>query len=96
MSKPSERLSVSLSLDMAEAINSAIESGEYASSSEIVREALRDWRHKRMDQDRLFAELRADVQAGIDDVGAGRVRDFDADRIIENGMQRLSDRSLSR
>ncbi|MCW5700780.1 MAG: hypothetical protein KIT00_13165 [Rhodospirillales bacterium] len=46
---------------MAHAVKGAVDSGEYASSSEIVREALRDWRRKRRVQEQEFAELRADV-----------------------------------
>jgi plasmid stabilization system protein ParE len=32
---------------MAQAVRGAVQAGEYTSSSEISREALRDWRHKR-------------------------------------------------
>jgi len=35
---------------------------------------------------------RTDVQAGIEVVEAGRVRDFDADRIIEKGRRKQSAR----
>lgn len=38
-----ERLSVSLPADLVEAVREAVESGRYASLSEVVREALRDW-----------------------------------------------------
>lgn len=95
MSSTIERLTVTLTSEMAHAVKGAVESGAYASSSEVIREALRDWRHKRMMQERQLAELRADVQAGLDDIEAGRVRDFDAGRIIEDGRKRLADRSPS-
>lgn len=58
-----------------------MQAGEYASSSEIIREALRDWRHKRALQERELGELRAQVQEGLADTAAGPVRDFDAERI---------------
>ncbi len=42
-----ERLTITLTAEMAEAVRTAVQAGEYASSSEIIREALRDWRHNR-------------------------------------------------
>jgi antitoxin ParD1/3/4 len=85
-----ERLTITLPPEMAEAVRSAVLAGEYASSSEIIREALRDWRHKRALQRRELEELRAQVQRGIDDLDAGRVQDFDPERIIQKGSQRLT------
>ena len=97
MSSNIERLTITLTSEMAHDVKGAVNSGEYASSSEIIREALRDWRHKRMVQKRQIDELRTDVQAGIDDIEAGRVQDFDANRIIEKGKgrQKRADRSPS-
>ena len=63
-----ERLTITLPPEMAEAVRRAVAAGEYASSSEVVREALRDWRHKRALQRHELAELRAQVQRGIDDL----------------------------
>ena len=95
MSNNIERLTITLTAEIANAVKGAVNAGEYASSSEVIREALRDWRHKRMMQERQLAELRDEVQAGMDDIKAGRVQDFDADRIIEKGRKKLSDRSPS-
>jgi len=83
-----ERLTITLTPEIAEAVRTAVAAGEYASSSEVIREALRDWRHKRALQRHELAELRAQVQRGIDDLDAGRVRDFDPERIIQTGRQR--------
>jgi antitoxin ParD1/3/4 len=91
MSSTIERLTITLTAEIAHAVKGAVSSGEYASSSEIIREALRDWRHKRAVQERL----QADVRAGIEDIEAGRVQDFDADRIIEKGRKKLNARSSS-
>lgn len=38
-----ERLSVTLPMEMARVIRSKVEAGQYASSSEVVREAMRYW-----------------------------------------------------
>ena len=80
---------------MIQAVRGAVETGEYASTSEIIREALRDWRHKRALQEQELADLRAKTQAGLDDIAAGRVHDFDAERIIRKGEKRLVDRDAS-
>ncbi len=87
-----ERITITLTPEMAQTLRGAVEAGEYASSSEIIREALRDWRHKRALQAQELADLRAAVQEGLDDIEAGRVRDFDAERIIRRGEERLQRR----
>ncbi len=96
MSSNIERLTITLTSEMAHVVKGAVNSGEYASSSEIIREALREWRHKRMVRERQLNELRAEIQVGIDDIEAGRVQDFDAERIIDKGRRKRSDRSPSR
>jgi len=41
-----EKISVSLTPEMAQMLRGAVASGDYASTSEVVREALRLWRGK--------------------------------------------------
>ena len=84
-----ERMTVTLTAEMADAVRQAVEAGEYASGSEIVREALRGWKHKRALREQELIELRARVQEGLSDIEAGRVHDFDAARIIRKGEQQL-------
>jgi antitoxin ParD1/3/4 len=38
-----EKISIALTADMLAAVNQAVESGRYATVSEVVRDALRDW-----------------------------------------------------
>ncbi len=42
-----QKVSVALTGEQLAALKAAVEAGEYATTSEIVREALRDWRYKR-------------------------------------------------
>jgi len=42
-----EKLSVAVTSQQAAALRAAVEAGEYATTSEIIREALRDWQVKR-------------------------------------------------
>jgi antitoxin ParD1/3/4 len=85
-----ERLTITLTSEMADAVKSAVGAGQYASSSELVREALRDWQHKRALQERELEALRSDLQQGLDDLSAGRVQDFDPERIVKQGEKRLA------
>ena len=41
------------------------QSGEYASASEVVREALRDWKFRRTQRDQIITELGRQWDAGI-------------------------------
>ena len=90
-----ERLTITLPSDMAAAIKGAVNGGDYASTSEVVREAVRDWKMKRALQLQEFAALKAEIDKGLADVAEGRVQDFDADRIIERGRKLLASRSHS-
>jgi antitoxin ParD1/3/4 len=53
-----EKVSIALTPEMAAVVRQAVESGEYASNSEIVREALRDWHLKRALQRQQIEEVR--------------------------------------
>jgi antitoxin ParD1/3/4 len=61
-----EKLSVALTPDMAAEVRAAVEAGDYGSVSEVVREALRDWRLRRKIETLETEELRRLVQEGID------------------------------
>jgi antitoxin ParD1/3/4 len=90
-----ERMTVTMPAEMAAAVKSAVDAGDYASTSEVVRAALRDWKMKRALQIEELAALKADIDAGLADVAAGRVKDFDAARIVERGRKLLAVRSPS-
>lgn len=90
-----ERLTVTMPAEMAAAVKSAVEGGDYATTSEVIREALRDWRTKRALQSQELAVLRSDIEKGLADVAADRVSDFDAARIVERGRKLLGVRSPS-
>ena len=89
------RLTITLPTEMATVVKAAVAEGDYASSSEVMREALRDWKTKRTLQSRALATLRADIDAGLADLADGRVKDFDSAHIVKRGRQRLASRSRS-
>lgn len=67
-----EKISIALPPEMLEELRDAVHSGEYASSSEVVRDALRDWTHKRQLQQSGLLELRKLWQQARRDKSAGR------------------------
>jgi len=90
-----ERLTITLPAEMAADVKGAVEEGQYASSSEVVREALRDWKMKRALRFQEIVALQADIAQGLADVAAGRVQDFDSKQIIDRGRKLLTGRSPS-
>jgi antitoxin ParD1/3/4 len=52
-----EKMSVALTPEMAAMMREVVETGEYASASEVMREALRSWKHSRMQRTKAFEEL---------------------------------------
>ena len=90
-----ERLTITLPADMARLVKGAVDEGDYASSSEVIREALRDWKMKRQLRLGQLAELKVDIDRGLADVAEGRLAKFDAKRIIARGRKLLADGSTS-
>ena len=60
-----EKISVALPPEMLAVVRAVVESGEYSSASEVIREALRDWKLKRKVEALELDELRRLVQEGI-------------------------------
>lgn len=90
-----ERLTITMPGEMVAVVKAAVAEGDYASTSEVVREALRDWKIKRVIQHEEIAALKADIDKGLADVAAGRLTEFNADRIVERGRKLLAARKPS-
>lgn len=75
---------------MASIVRGAVASGEYASSSEVVRDALRDWTHKRSLRRQGVAELRQLWQEARKDSSPGVTADGVLDR-LERKYQAIAD-----
>ena len=43
-----EKISISLTSSQLQLVEEAVRTGDYASSSEVIREALREWKARRM------------------------------------------------
>lgn len=66
-----EELSVVLTGEEAAALRTAVESGEYATTSEIIREAVREWQMKRALRHEDIQRLRLLWDEGIASGSAG-------------------------
>ncbi len=71
-----EKISVSVTSQHVEILRDAVESGAYASSSEVIREAMRDWSAKWVQRRDDIAKLRALWSEGKASGGSTEV-DFD-------------------
>ncbi len=90
-----ERMTITMPSDMAAVVKAAVDAGDYASTSEVVRDALREWKTRRAIQLQELAALKTDIDKGLADVAAGRVKDFDTKKIVERGRKLLAARSSS-
>lgn len=61
-----EKITIALTPELAGFVRSAVESGDYASTSEAIREAVREWKERRDLLDYTVEELRELVREGID------------------------------
>ena len=91
----SERLTITLPSEMASIVREAVAGGDYASSSDVVQEALQDWKAKRVSHGQDLAGLKSDIALGLLDLAEGRVKSFDAKRIADRGRVLSASRSRS-
>jgi antitoxin ParD1/3/4 len=67
-----EKLSIALTTEMVAELREAVEQGDYGSVSEVVRDALRDWRRRRqaeaLERQELIRMLREGIESdpGVD------------------------------
>jgi antitoxin ParD1/3/4 len=80
-----EKVSIALTEELAEAVRVAVASGDYASSSEVVRAALREWRDRRERERAEVDRIRRLWQEGID---SGPSRFETIDEIIAEARRR--------
>lgn len=60
-----EKLSITLTPEMAGSVRQVVERGEYASTSEVIREALREWKLRRSGREQAIEELRRLWDEGV-------------------------------
>jgi antitoxin ParD1/3/4 len=82
-----KKLSIALTPEFDADIRKAISAGEYASTSEVIRDALRAWKQQRQDRAIAVSELRRLWRDGIDNGGSAPLNAADIKR---RGRARLA------
>jgi antitoxin ParD1/3/4 len=85
-----EKISIALPPEMVAVVRQAVDAGEYSSSSEVVRDALRDWTQKRRLRQQGIDELRQVWRQAMEDKTPGLAVDEVLDR-LERKYQKLAD-----
>ena len=62
-----EKISITLTPEMNRIIKRRVEAGDFASSSELIREALRVWQKREDEHQERLASVRARIQKSLDD-----------------------------
>ena len=80
MANDIERITIAFPKPMADAIREAVDDGQYATTSEVVRDAVRDWTRKRgLEDPVLVARLR---EAAHEAKARGGAKPFNKDALL--------------
>jgi antitoxin ParD1/3/4 len=83
-----QKVSVALTGEQVAALKAAVETGEYATTSEIVREAIRDWQFK---QELRRGDVKRLRQLWDEGKASGPPEPFDVERTIAAAKARLKE-----
>ncbi len=81
-----EKVSIALTPEMATLVRQAVETGDYASASEAIRDALREWKQRRLERAQAMEEVGRRWDQGVAS-GPGRFESIEA--IKAEAHQRL-------
>ena len=85
-----EKITIALTREMAGFVRNAVETGEYASTSEAIRDAVRQWKERRDLLGYTVEELRGLVQEGLE---SGPSEYASMDEVKAEARRRLEDSS---
>jgi antitoxin ParD1/3/4 len=92
-----EKISITMTPEMMQVIRASVASGEYASTSEALRDAVRIWQRDRQEHAERLEAIRQRVRSSIDDprpsLGEGevqkRLQALHADTVKGHGREGL-------
>ncbi|MEN8258401.1 MAG: type II toxin-antitoxin system ParD family antitoxin [Thermodesulfobacteriota bacterium] len=85
-------MNVSLAPEMEKWISTKVKSGQYKSSSEVVRDGLRLLQNRENQRLAMLEELRHELMIGAKQLEAGKSQEFDTElveKIKSSGRQKL-------
>ncbi|MHB8286475.1 MAG: type II toxin-antitoxin system ParD family antitoxin [Caulobacteraceae bacterium] len=82
-----EELNIALTPELATDVRQAVASGEYASTSEVISDALRAWKEQRHSQAVAVKDLQRLWREGVN---SGESKVFDGEAIKNRGRERLA------
>lgn len=62
-----EKISITMTPEMLRSIRESVEAGEYASTSEVIRHAMRLWQRERDEYAERIAAIKARIRKSLDD-----------------------------
>jgi antitoxin ParD1/3/4 len=65
--EPAEKFSITMTPEMLRVIRESVAAGEYASTSEAVRDAVRVWQRQRQEDAERLTAIRARIRRSLDD-----------------------------
>ena len=92
-----EKVSVTMAREQMQAIRESVEAGEFATTSEAMRDAVRVWQRQRMEDAERLEAIRARVRRSIEDPRPSLSED-EADAALETaiaGVNKDLDRAAS-
>jgi len=88
-------MNVSLPPELENRVRQHVESGLYSSASEVIREALRLFEAYQSVQSANLVALRMDIEQGVADIAADRVRELDMAEVKQRGRAILASRQAT-
>ena len=81
-------MNVSLTQQLEKFVNKQVASGRYQTASEVVREGLR----LMQEREEKLADLRREIQIGLDAIARGEIVEYDPKRIMADVRRRQTAR----
>lgn len=87
-----ERITITLPPDMLGTIKRKVQGGAYGSTSEVIREAMRDWQHKQEERELQLAALRERLERSANS-GEGIPMDEAFDQVRQRILEDYGEKS---
>jgi antitoxin ParD1/3/4 len=85
-----EKISITMTPEMLRVIRETVEAGEYASTSEVVRDAMRVWQRERREHAERLNAIRTRVRRAFDDPRPD-LSEQDADAELEAALAKVDE-----